>query len=171
MNSIKILKTRNVKTPHRGTYESAGLDFFIPEFDEAFYNDFYPKNDGAYIEMVNGERMIRIRPTCGALIPAGIKYSLPKGYALVAMNKSGVTTKKGLVVGACVCDSDYQGEVHLHVINTTKEVQSLRQGEKVEQFLILKVELPTVELVESEFELFSAATQRGTGGFGSTGTV
>ena len=92
---MKITKIRDVKTPIRGTEGSAGIDFFVPE-------DF-PKD------------LCTIQPNERFFIPSGIKANVPDGFALIAFNKSGVALKKGLLVGASVVDSDYQGEIHLHL--------------------------------------------------------
>lgn len=145
---MKISKIRNVKTPERGTPLSAGLDFFVP-------NDF------------PGEHFLL--PGDAVNIPSGIKVKVPHGFALVFMNKSGVAVKKGLQVGACVVDEDYQGEVHLHVRNTSTDVQSIKPGEKLVQALLIPVDYCGVEVVNVD-ELYEEGTQRGEGGFGSTGT-
>ena len=145
---MKISKIRNVKTPERGTPLSAGLDFFVP-------NDF------------PGEHFLL--PGDAVNIPSGIKVKVPHGFALVFMNKSGVAVKKGLQVGACVVDEDYQGEVHLHVRNTSTDVQSIKPGEKLVQALLIPVDYCDVEVVNVD-ELYEGGTQRGEGGFGSTGT-
>lgn len=145
---MKISKIRNVKTPERGTPLSAGLDFFVP-------NDF------------PGEHFLL--PGDAVNIPSGIKVKVPHGFALVFMNKSGVAVKKGLQVGACVVDEDYQGEVHLHVRNTSTDVQSIKPGEKLVQALLIPVDYCNVEVVNAD-ELYEEGTQRGEGGFGSTGT-
>lgn len=145
---MKISKIRNVKTPERGTPLSAGLDFFVP-------NDF------------PGEHFLL--PGDAVNIPSGIKVKVPHGFALVFMNKSGVAVKKGLQVGACVVDEDYQGEVHLHVRNTSTDVQSIKPGEKLVQALLIPVDYCDVEVINVD-ELYEEGTQRGEGGFGSTGT-
>ena len=145
---MKISKIRNVKTPERGTPLSAGLDFFVP-------NDF------------PGEHFLL--PGDAVNIPSGIKVKVPHGFALVFMNKSGVAVKKGLQVGACVVDEDYQGEVHLHIRNTSTDVQSIKPGEKLVQALLIPVDYCDVEVVNVD-ELYEEGTQRGEGGFGSTGT-
>ena len=94
---------------------------------------------------------------------------MPDGYALIAMNKSGVSLKKNLMVGACVVDSDYQGEIHLHLINTGNQAVEISAGDKLVQFLLIPVDHGSVEIVD-EAELFEKETLRGAGGFGSTGT-
>jgi len=145
---MKITKIRNVKTPIRGTEGSAGIDFFVP-------ND-YPSN------------LCTVNPGERFFIPSGIKANVPEGYALIAMNKSGVALKKGLMVGACVVDSDYQGEIHLHLVNTSDKIVAIEPGDKLTQFLLIPVDHSQVVVV-SENELFEKETTRGAGGFGSTG--
>ena len=145
---LKIAKIRAVKTPTRGTEGSAGIDFYVP-------ND-YPAN---LCTVNQGGRFF---------IPSGIKANVPEGYALIAMNKSGVALKKGLMVGACVVDSDYQGEIHLHLVNTGTNDVTIEPGEKLTQFLLIPVNHCLVSEV-SEAELFTEESTRGAGGFGSTG--
>jgi dUTP pyrophosphatase len=147
---MKLAKIRDVKTPVRGTVGSAGIDFYVP-------ND-YPTT----------ESLCTIEPGERFFIPSGIKANVPEGYALIAMNKSGVALKKGLLVGACVVDSDYQGEIHLHLVNTGKRDVTIEPGEKLVQFLLIPVDHCEVEVV-AEDNLFSKETTRGAGGFGSTG--
>lgn len=145
---MKISKIRDVKTPVRGTPLSAMLDFFVP-------NDF----PGIHY----------LLPGDSVNIPSGIKVKVPHGFALIFKNKSGVALKKGLQVGACVVDEDYQGEVHLHVRNISSDVQSISPGEKLVQALLVPVEYCEVEVVDEE-KLYEEKTERGEGGFGSTGT-
>ena len=147
---LKLAKVRPVKTPIRGTDGSAGIDFFVP--------DNYPDN------------LCTIEPGERYFIPSGIKANVPPGYALIAMNKSGVSLKKSLMVGACVVDSDYQGEIHLHLINTGCEPANISPGDKLVQFLLMPVDHGHVEMVD-EADLFENESERGSGGFGSTGTV
>lgn len=143
---MRIAKIRKVKTPTRGTAQSAGLDFYVPDgFDR--------------VTLTVGEKVF---------IPSGIKAELPEGYALIAFNKSGVALKKSLFVGACVVDEDYQGEIHLHVVNVGDKTTTISPGEKLVQLVLLPVLYDTIEVVE-ESELFLRATPRGAGGFGSTG--
>lgn len=146
---MKIVKVRDVKTPTRGTEKSAGIDFYIP-------NDF----PGSHW----------LIPGQDVNIPSGIHVKVPEGYALIAMNKSGVATKKHLQVGACVIDEDYQGEVHLHVRNIGMDVQELLPGDKLVQMLLVPVLYAEICPVETLEELYNGeTTERGEGGFGSTG--
>lgn len=141
---MKLQKLRNVKTPNRGTSSSAGIDFYVPEDFET----------------------VSLKPGESVLIPSGITVQVPRGYALIAFNKSGVSVKQGLSVGACVVDEDYEGEVHLHMINTSSKDQVIATGQKLVQFVLIPVAYFDVEEVE---ELQSRNTERGEGGFGSTG--
>ena len=139
-----IKKLLDVKTPNRGTSKSAGIDFFTP----------------------NDMEKIVLGPNESALIPTGIQAQVPEGHALIAFNKSGVATKKGLVVGACVVDEDYEGIIHIHMINVSKSNVEILPGEKLTQFILIPVNYETVQAVDSFPERQS---QRGDKGFGSTG--
>ena len=141
---MKIQKIRDVKTPSRGTVGSAGLDFYVP-------------NDHPPLLLDHGQQ---------ARIPSGIKIRIPFGFALIAFNKSGVSLK-GLQVGACVVDADYQGEINLHVCNISGFPVPILAGEKLVQLLLMPVVSEEVEVVEED--LYNCVSQRGEGGFGSTG--
>ncbi len=142
---MKISKVKEVKTPERGTPESAGIDFFVPE--------------GIFAKLSPGQ---------SCLIPSGIKANVPAGHALVAFNKSGVAVKKNLYVGACVVDEDYQGEIHIHLNNSGLEDAEISPGDKIIQFVLLPVFYDIIEEVSLE-DLYEEESIRGAGGFGSTG--
>jgi deoxyuridine 5'-triphosphate nucleotidohydrolase len=145
---VKFLKLRGVKTPTRGSSKSAGIDLYVPDdFEKRFL---YLGQD--------------------VLIPSALKVRIPEGYALVANNKSGVATKKGLVFGASVIDEDYTGEIHLHLIKAAGAGPiEINPGDKIIQFILEKQEYCGIELAETEEELYSDfETERGDGGFGST---
>lgn len=146
---MKFIKIREVKSPVYGTTGSAGIDFFVPE-------DFKPINLSA------GESV---------LIPSGIKANVPDGMVLIAFNKSGVATKKRLQVGACIIDSDYTGEIHIHIFNTTNDgVLGLKinPGDKIIQFVLLPYVHAELVECQTELEVFPIETKRGSGGFGHT---
>jgi dUTP pyrophosphatase len=146
---MKIAITRTVRKPSRGTQGSAGLDFYVPE-------DAFPFGE------------IRLDPGQSVNIPSGVTAKVPKGYALIAFNKSGIALRRGLQVGACVVDEDYQGEIHLHVTNVSYEPTTVFSGQKLVQFLLVPISYESIEVVKID-ELFSEGSERGTGGFGSTG--
>lgn len=170
MSEIKFLKIRDVKSPVRGTVEAAGIDFFVPNYDEKFEADFAEKNPKISYEAGIFNMKIRIEPGQRALIPSGIKTWIEPGTALIAANKSGVASKKGLIFGAQVVDSDYSGEVHINVINTGKDTVIVETGDKLIQFIHTPVLLsPIDEVDEYIFNALHDKSQRGAGGFGSTG--
>jgi len=149
LNIMKILRIRDVKMPEYGTPGSAGIDLFIPE-------DYPPTI---------------LDPNESVWIPSGIKVNVPAGHALVAMNKSGIAKNRELLVGACVIDEDYQGEIHIDLKNVGQGSQELNPGDKVIQLVCLPVTTVSIDEVESEDDLFEGVvTTRGKGGFGSTGT-
>jgi dUTP pyrophosphatase len=143
---MKISRIKDVKLPKRANSTDAGIDFFVPE----------------------DQKMMRINPGESCLIPSGVKVNVPKGFALVAFNKSGVAVKKSLHVGACVVDNGYQGEVHINLTNVGEHEQVINPGDKIVQFLLLPLGNPYVEEVSEEI-LYEESSDRGTGGFGSTG--
>ena len=144
---MKISVIRNVKTPTRGTGKSAGIDFYVP-------NDYTGQT-----ELIPGESV---------LIPSGIRAKVPEGFMLAAFNKSGVCTKKKLIVGASIVDEDYQGEIHIHLINAGDDVATFERGDKLVQFILVPVNYEGIEVVDNT-ELFEQKSERGEGGFGSTG--
>ncbi len=109
---------------------------------------------------------VTIAPGETAWIPTGLSLEVPKGCAGLVYARSSLGVKRGLApankVG--VVDSDYRGEVRVVLLNHGKEAQTIDHGERVAQFLITPVLQPAYEEVEELTD-----TNRGTGGFGSTG--
>jgi len=147
---LQFEKCRDVKSPQRGTPGSAGIDFFVP-------------NQGS----IEGSAGYFLRPGESANIPSGIISNIPKDHALVGFNKSGIAIKKGLIVGAGVIDSDYEGELHLHVINVSDKPVSIDYGDKLVQFLLVKTDHCDIEIVDKIQR--DGSSERGLGKFGSTG--
>lgn len=157
---MKFAKVRDVKSPVRGTAKSAGIDFFVP----------------------NDCQVIRLFPQCDVLIPSGIKASIPENLMLMAAEKSGVVTsaeavvragrevKPGaynsvVVLGAKIVDEDYQGEIHIHLVNVGREIVTIKPGTKIAQFILVPVRYDELEEVP-ENELFTETTERGDKGIG-----
>ena len=113
------------------------------------------------------ENEITVNPHETALIPTGIAIELPVGYAGLIYARSGLATKKGLApankVG--VIDCDYRGEVKVALHNHSNTPQTVAAGERVAQLIITPY--LTAKFVEKD-EL--SETERGAGGFGSTGS-
>mgnify|MGYP002514094890 CR=1 FL=1 len=145
MEILKIKKVKeNARVPSRGTQGSAGLDLCAC-IDEA------------------------ITLNCGdtALIPTGIAIALPSAdYGAFVFPRSGIAVKHGigLLNSVGVIDSDYRGEIMVGVINQKRETYTIEPGERIAQMVIMPVSMMPVEEVEKLDE-----TDRGAGGFGSTG--
>ena len=149
---VKMAKVRDVAFPSRANSGAdAGIDFYVPHDFEATV----------------------LEPGQSVKIPAGIKVEVPAGFALIMFNKSGVAAKRSLVVGACVIDHGYSGEVHINMINVGEKDQVIEPGEKIVQGILIPV-ITFETLNVSEEELYRdihVAGNRGSGGFGSSGTA
>lgn len=164
--AIKFLKTRSVKSPSRGNSFDAGIDFYVPEFSEEFLEALRSKNT-CYI---SNDLMI-LKPGDRALIPSGIHCQMSgPGRALIAANKSGIASKYGLIFGAQVVDYEYQGELHISVINTGVEDINILPGMKILQFIETPIYNSSIIIEEDSSleEFYKEKTERGAGGFGST---
>ena len=113
------------------------------------------------------ESEIEIAPHSTAMIPTGIALELPVGYAGFIYARSGLASKRGLApankVG--VVDCDYRGEVIVALHNHGENAQKIAAGERIAQLVVAPYITADFEEVD---ELSS--TERGAGGFGSTGT-
>lgn len=100
------------------------------------------------------------------LIPTGLYMELPVGYEAQIRPRSGLAIKKGLslVNAPGTIDSDYRGEIKVILVNLSKETQIIPVGERIAQMVIARYEQIEWKSVKSLTE-----TQRGSGGFGSTG--
>lgn len=146
METLKIKKVNeNAVIPHRATEGSAGLDLCAC-IDEP-------------LTLGGGET---------ALIPTGLAIALPSAqYGAFIFARSGLSIKHGigLLNSVGVIDSDYRGEIKVGVINQVKEPYTIQPGERIAQLVVMPVSTMPVEAAESLDE-----TERGSGGFGSTGT-
>jgi len=104
------------------------------------------------------------------LIPSGIYCKMQSdNRALIAANKSGVATKNGLIFGAQVVDSSYQGEIHISVINTSSVGVRIYEDMKIIQFVETPIYTSSLEFVDEVTDLYKAIkSERGVGGFGSS---
>ncbi len=136
---IKLLSD-NAKLPTRGTPESSGLDVYTPI-------DFIIPARGDY------------------LVPLDIQVDIPFGWDLCVYNKSGISSKKHLCKGAELIDSDYTGNCHVHLFNHSDKDVEFKKGDKIAQLVMREVWMGEVEQVDT----IEKQTERGSGGFGSTG--
>ncbi|MCH8332156.1 MAG: dUTP diphosphatase [Bacteroidetes bacterium] len=113
------------------------------------------------------EKTIELQPLERHLIPTGIHIELPDGYEAQVRPRSGLAVKQGLSVlnSPGTIDSDYRGEIMVILINLSNEVQKVQNGDRIAQMVVA----PFIQ-VELEEGLGLAQSERGTGGFGHTGT-
>lgn len=160
----------DVKAPTRD-YGNAGVDFFIPKLSETFVKAFKEKNAAA--NAVLDDDIIKIMPHGRVNIPSGVRSFISSNVALEAHNKSGIATKHGLVFGASTVDANYQGIIHISLINTTGHIVELPLGMKIVQFIPRLIDVSPIEVYNDiSFEDFYKDfefSNRGEGAFGSTG--
>lgn len=99
-------------------------------------------------------------------VPTGFAFELPKGYCSLILARSGLAAKKGLRPANCVglCDEDYRGNYTVPVYNDSHEDQVIEHGDRIAQLMFA----PYVQAELTEVNNLSE-TERGSGGFGSTG--
>ncbi len=100
-----------------------------------------------------------------AAVGTGLRLSIPEGHAGLVWPRSGLALRHGIDTLAGVIDSDYRGEVRVVLANHGPQPFSVRPGDRIAQLLVQRVEPARFELVDRLDE-----TERGAGGFGSTGS-
>jgi len=140
---IKIVNTSSNPLPEYKTKGSSGMDL-----------------------LANNDEAITIQPMERTLVPTGLFVEIPLGYEGQVRARSGLSIKNGITLVNCVgtIDSDYRGELKIPVINLGQETFTIKKGDRIAQLVIAKYESITwteADVVEE--------TERGTGGFGSTG--
>jgi dUTP pyrophosphatase len=115
---------------------------------------------------IGADEVLTIAPGDYAMVPTGLAIALPEGYEAQIRPRSGLAARHGVTVlnSPGTVDADYRGEVKILLINHGRQDFELRRGERIAQMVVAPVS--AVELVETD-EL--DATERGTGGHGSTG--
>ena len=104
-----------------------------------------------------------VRPYERAMISTGCHFEIPRGYVGLLTSKSGLMAKQGLTSRGTI-DSGYTGAVHVVLFNHSDKAVTIKKGEKISQMVIVPIITSGLELVDSLEE-----TDRGDGGFGSTG--
>lgn len=139
---IKILNDL-AKIPTRGSEESAGLDLYAAT-----------------------DTPIDIAPGGTVKIDTGIAMAIPHGYFGMLVPRSGIATKRGLRPANTpgTIDADYRGPIIVALHNDSTELQTIDPGERIAQLIITPYAAPKLEVTTDLDE-----TDRGTGGFGSTG--
>lgn len=112
------------------------------------------------------EESVVLAPGQRALVPTGIAVAVPPQHVGLLFARSGLAVKQGIALsnGVGVIDSDYRGEVKVGLINLGSETVTIGHGERIAQLVILPVALVQPAEVEELTD-----TERGAGGFGSTG--
>ena len=149
---ISVLRTDEsdaaVPLPVYETHGAAGADVRA-NFSEA--------QRGAGLTLASGAR---------GLVPTGLRVAVPDGFEIQVRPRSGLALKKGLTVANApgTIDSDYRGPVGVILVNLGQEPVTIGHGERIAQLVVAPVVQARFHLVERLDE-----TQRGAGGFGSTG--
>lgn len=112
------------------------------------------------------EEPIVLGELCRAMVPTGLYIELPAGYEAQIRPRSGLAAKHGVTVcnSPGTVDADYRGEIKVILVNLSKEPFTINPGERIAQMVIAKYEKIEWQEVEHLGE-----TERGAGGFGSTG--
>lgn len=141
---IKIKKlTDTAKTPTRGSEHAAGYDMYADVKED-----------------------VQIKPHETVKIGTGLAMEIPDGYFGAIFARSGFATKEGLRPANCVgvCDSDYRGEYIVVIHNDSEETRTITAGERIAQLVVMPYLPVTFDEVAELTD-----TNRGEGGFGSTG--
>ncbi len=140
---IRIVNKSTNELPHYATKASAGVDL-----------------------RANIKTDIIMKPMERTIVPTGLYLEIPVGYEAQVRPRSGLAIKKGITVlnTPGTIDADYRGELMVILINLSNETFVIKHGDRIAQMVIAAHEQAEWELVESLSD-----TERGSGGFGSTG--
>lgn len=140
---VELINKSKHPTPAYETSQSAGMDL-----------------------RANLDEPVVLKPLARAIIKTGLFMALPSGYEAQVRPRSGLAAKKGITVlnAPGTIDADYRGEIGVILVNLSNEAFIVNDGERVAQLVIAKYEQIDWKEVEQLNE-----TERGSGGFGSTG--
>ena len=138
-DTINIMLDEGAKEPDRAHEDDAGMDLFARE--------------------------TKVIPARGsATFDTGVHIEIPKGYYGSLESKSGLNVNNSIISGGGVIDCGYTGSIVAKLYNMSDTDYTVNAGDKITQIVILHILTPTVKIVDS-----LSATERGDGGFGSTG--
>ena len=142
---VRVVRKTRYALPEYETSQSAGMDL-----------------------RADLEESVLLDPGRRTLIPTGLYIEIPAGYEAQVRPRSGLALKRGLTVlnAPGTIDADYRGELGVILVNLSQEVQSVEPGERIAQLLFAPV--TRGQLVEVDV---LSETERGRGGFGSTGVM
>ena len=143
MLKVKVINRSRFDLPRYATPLSAGMDV-----------------------RANIDEAVVLRPLERAMIPTGLSIELPEGYEMQIRPRSGLAAKHGITVlnSPGTIDADYRGEIRVILVNLSNEEFRIEAGERIAQMVVARHEQVEWDLTE---EL--AESERGEGGFGSTG--
>ena len=143
MLKVKVINRSRFDLPRYATPLSAGMDVRA-DIDEA----------------------VVLRPLERAMIPTGLYVELPAGYEMQIRPRSGLAAKHGITVlnSPGTIDADYRGEIRVILVNLSNEEFRIEAGERIAQMVVARHEQVEWELAEELSD-----SERGAGGFGSTG--
>jgi dUTP pyrophosphatase len=148
---IEFEMIRDGQAPTRSNPSDAGMD--------VFYN---PADESTGTVVIGSGKNV--------MLPTAVKFGVPHGYMLQAMNRSSMAAKRSLVVGAHCIDSGYDGEVFIDLHNVGTEIQVLQPGDKIAQLVL--VPIVTFRLLRGDSGMYSrypiSMSERGDGALGST---
>ena len=143
MMKVKVINRSRFDLPRYATPLSAGMDV-----------------------RANIDEAVVLRPLERAMIPTGLSIELPEGYEMQIRPRSGLAAKHCITVlnSPGTIDADYRGEIRVILVNLSNEEFRIEAGERIAQMVVARHEQVEWELTEELGE-----SERGAGGFGSTG--
>ncbi len=140
---VKIINRSAYQLPHYETPLAAGMDV-----------------------RANITEELTLGPLERAMVPTGLSVELPAGYEMQVRPRSGLAAKHGVTVlnAPGTVDADYRGEIRVILVNLSNEPFTIGPGERIAQLVVARHEHVEWQAVEELSD-----TQRGAGGFGSTG--
>jgi len=126
----------------------------------------YARDGDAGLDLCTAEA-VTLAPGARALVATGVAIAIPSGYAGLVLPRSGLALRHGVTVlnAPGLIDAGYRGEVKVLLINHDRETASFARGERIAQLVIQPIARAQLDVVDQ-----LPSSQRGEGGFGSTGT-
>lgn len=141
----------------------------LPTYEGLWFPEYAHEGDSGF-DLRSVDDAVLIMPGETRMIPTGLKFVIPEGYEVQVRPRSGLAAKEGLTVlnTPGTIDRGYTGEVKVLLHNTGKEPHVVARGDRIAQAVMAPVERATLYLVDEDG---LEVTERGDGGFGSTGTA
>ena len=136
----------------------------LPGIDGKIYLPEYKTKDSAGCDLTNNGEAVTLLPLDRAFIHTGVHISIPEGYEAQVRGRSGLNKNHGIVCPTGTIDADYRGEIGVIVYNLSREPFTIYPGDRIAQLVISPV-------IQAEWQQvdYLDKTDRGEGGFGSTG--